>query len=53
MILIVVELRQQYRAFVVSKEWLLDSVGAYNVKLLDPYLVTARNLPQPIKPCRR
>ena len=48
--LIVAELRQRYHAFIVSKEWLLDSIGTYDVKPLDPYLVIARNLPVPSRP---
>ena len=47
MVLIVVELRQRCRAFIVSKEWLLDSVGTYDVKPLDSYLVISLNLPVP------
>jgi len=41
--LIVVELRQRCRAYIVCKEWLLNSVGSYDVKPLDPYLVISRN----------
>jgi len=51
--LLAVELRQRCHAFIVSKEWLLDSVGAYDIKPLDPYLVIARNLPAPSRPSRR
>jgi len=50
---IVVELRQRCHAFIVSKEWLLDSVGTYDVKPLDPYLVVSRNLPVLSRPTRR
>jgi len=49
----VVELRQRCHAYIVSKEWLLDSVGSYDVKPLDPYLVISRNLPAATRPNRR
>jgi len=51
--LIVVELRQRCHAFIVSKEWLLDSVGTYDVRPFDPYLVFSRNLPVPSRPRQR
>lgn len=51
--LLVVELRQRCHAYIVSKEWLLDSIGSYDVKPLDPYLVIARNLPVASRPARR
>jgi len=50
---IVVELRQQCHAFIVSKEWLLDSVGTYDVKPLDSYLLISRNLSVPSRPSHR